>query len=428
MSPERETRLLASAARLARLLAEALDLDLSLELWDGTRIPLGASVSDDLRIFLFGPGVLGALLRRPTLNRLIGLYANGLVAIQGGTFLDLGQRLTGKHTREGLKAISKHRLARALLPFLFVAAEKPAHARAYRGETGANKQLIQFHYDVGNAFYELFLDPEMQYTCAYFTDWNNTLDEAQRDKLEMICRKLRLKPGERMLDIGCGWGGLVCYAAEHCGVTAHGVTLSQAQADHAAKEISRRGLEGRVRVELKDYAELQSSYDKISCIGVYEAFGVANLPRYFATVRSLLADGGLFLNHGVTRPAKRGKRKFGARPEQRALQRHIFPGGELDDIGNTVSVMEQQGWEVCDVENWRDHYALTTRLWCERLTANKDEAVAVAGPHIYHMWVAYLGASSLAFSRNNIRIYQTLAAKKARGRAPLPPTRADLYR
>jgi cyclopropane-fatty-acyl-phospholipid synthase len=145
-------------------------------------------------------------------------------------------------------------------------------------------------------------------------------------------------------------------------------------------------------------------------------------------MRSLLADGGLFLNHANTRPAKRIKRKFGVRPEQRALRRYIFPGAEPDNIGNTIMVMEGHGLEVRDVENWRDFYALTTRMWCERLTANKDKAIALVGPQTYHMWVAYLGGCSLAFTRNTINIFQTLAAKSARGPAPLPPTRADLYR
>lgn len=435
MSPERDRKLLASAARLGRLVAEALDLDLSLELWDGTRIPLGTRISDDLRLFVSGPGVVGALLRRPTLDRLIDLYANGLIGIAGGTVVDVGERLTGKQTRRGFRSIGKRRLARELLPFLFAAAETPDRGRAYHGDAsgerrraGENKRFIQFHYDVGNDFYALFLDPEMQYTCAYFKDWDSPLEQAQLDKMEMVCRKLRLKPGELMLDVGCGWGGLACYAARNYGVSVYGFTLSQAQVDYANEKIARLGLRDQVVIELKDYADVTGSYDKIAAIGIGEHLGVANYPRYFAKMRSLLADGGLFLNHANTRPAKRHKRKFGARPEQRALQKHIFPGGELDDIGNTISVMEQQGWEVRDVESFRDYYALTTRMWCERLTANKDKAIALAGPQTYHMWVAYLGASSLGFVRNNIRIYQTLAAKKARGRSPLPPTRADLYR
>jgi cyclopropane-fatty-acyl-phospholipid synthase len=435
MSPKRDRKLLAAAGRLARLVGDQLDLDLSVELWDGTRLPLGTTLGDDLRLYVSGPGVIGALMRRPTLARFIDLYANGLVGIKGGTVVDVGERLAGKRTRRGLKSIGKRRLAGALLPFLFVAAEKPDHGRAYQGDAsgerrqaGENKRFMQFHYDIGNDFYALFLDPEMQYTCAYFTDWNRSLDEAQLDKMEMVCRKLRLKPGERMLDVGCGWGGLACYAARNYGVSVYGVTLSQEQVDYAQENIARLGLQDKVVIELKDYADVTGTYDKIAAIGIGEHLGVANYPRYFTKMRSLLADGGLFLNHANTRPAKRIKRKFGVRPEQRALRRYIFPGAEPDNIGNTIMVMEGHGLEVRDVENWRDFYALTTRMWCERLTANKDKAIALVGPQTYHMWVAYLGGCSLAFTRNTINIFQTLAAKSARGPAPLPPTRADLYR
>jgi len=435
VSPKKNEKLLASAGRMAGFLAGALDLDLSLELWDGTRIPLGSTVSDDLRLYVSAPGVVGALVRRPTLDRFIDLYANGLIGIKGGTVVDVGERLAGKRTHRGFKSIGKRRLAGALLPFLFVAAEKPDHGRAYQGDAGGegrtagdHKKFISFHYDVGNAFYQLFLDPEMQYTCAYFHDWNETLEQAQLNKMEMICRKLRLKPGERMLDVGCGWGGLACYAARTYGVSVYGVTLSQAQVDYANENIARLGLQDKVVIEYKDYIDATGSYDKIAAIGIGEHLGVANYPRYFTKMRSLLADGGLFLNHANTRPAKRVKRKFGMRPEQRALRKYIFPGAEPDNIGNTISVMESHGLEVRDVENWRDYYALTTRMWCERLTANKDKAIALVGPQTYHMWVAYLGGCSLAFTRNTINIFQTLAAKSGCGPAPLPPTRADLYR
>ncbi|MDP2621120.1 MAG: cyclopropane-fatty-acyl-phospholipid synthase family protein [Hyphomicrobiales bacterium] len=435
VSPGKDEKLLASAGRLARLVGEQLDLDLSLELWDGSTVPIGTTVSDDLRISVASPGVIAALLRRPTLNRLIALYANGRIDIKGGSLMDVGERLTGKKTRRGMKAISKSRLARELLPFLFVPAEKPERSRPFEGgdvaPRGAGEEMtdyIQFHYDVGNDFYALFLDPEMQYTCAYFHDWNETLEQAQLNKMEMICRKLRLREGDRLLDIGCGWGGLSCYAARNYGVKAHGVTLSQAQVDYANEKIARLGLQDRVTVELKNYADLQGEYDKICSIGVYEHLGVANLPRYFATVRSLLAEDGLFLNHGGTRRAARGKRRFGTRPEHRAIRRYVFPGGELDDIGNTVSVMEQQGFEVRDVESWRDHYFPTIRMWCDRLAANRDKAIELVGEPIYRMWVAYLSGCGLALARGSIRKYQVLVTKSAERPAPLPPTRADLYR
>jgi cyclopropane-fatty-acyl-phospholipid synthase len=429
-------RQLAAARELAQDLARHLDLDVSVRLWDGTLVPLGSHVESGLAITIGSPGVISSLLRRPTLDRLIRHYAHGHIGFEGGTLIDLGKRLDGgTGARKRLKGLSKTRLLGHLWPFLLAPGKKPEASRGYGGnEAGEgraqaeNRDFIQFHYDVGNDFYRLFLDPEMQYSCAYFTDWGNSLETAQRDKLEMICRKLRLKPGDRMLDIGCGWGGLICYAVEHFGVSAHGITLSEAQIEVARERIAARGLGDKVTVEIRDYADLSGSYDKIASIGMYEHIGLANIGKYFRAVRSLLAPGGIFLNHAISRRAKRKQRRFSARAEQRALQKYIFPGGELDDIGHTIAAMEQTGFEVHDVEGWREHYALTTKFWCERLTAQREKAIALIGEQTYRIWVAYLAGCSLAFSRGTARIYQTLATRSAKEPSPLPQTRADLYR
>lgn len=424
-----------TARKIAEELGHHLDVDVSVRLWDGTRIPLGRSVTSDLTIAFNSPGVLPSLLRWPTLDRLIRHYAHGRIDVEGGTILDLGERFASDSTRRQIKQVDKLKLLREAWPLLFRAGDQPDASRGFGGdEVGRTDErrdetkYIQFHYDVGNDFYRLFLDDAMIYTCAYFTDWSNSIDQAQQDKLEMICRKLRLQAGERMLDIGCGWGGLICYAAEHYGVSAVGVTLSQEQFDLANETIAEKGLKDRVEVRLQNYLDLDETFDKISSIGMYEAIGVKAYPAYFGKIRSLLAEDGLFLNHGITRRGKRRRTSFAKRPEQRALLKYIFPGGELDDIGNTVREMEVAGFEVHDVEGWREHYALTTRLWCERLTARKDEAVALVGPETYRIWVAYLAGCSLAFTRGSARIYQTVAGKSARGASPLPPTRADLYR
>jgi cyclopropane-fatty-acyl-phospholipid synthase len=366
---------------------------------------------------------------------LIRHYAHGQIGIEGGTLIDLGTQLSDGGTRKRLKQISKARLLSNLLPFLFAPGVKPPRSRDFAGdEIGEgrakeqNKDFIKFHYDVGNDFYRLFLDPEMQYSCAYFTDATNTLEQAQRDKLDMICRKLRLKPGERFLDIGCGWGGLVCHAAKHYGVRAHGITLSEAQLAVARERIAANGLEGQVTVEIRDYADLAGRYDKIASIGMYEHIGVANIPRYLGKVRGLLSLEGLFLNHAISRRAKKTGHRFYKRAEQRALLKYIFPGGELDDIGHTVQAMEHHGFEVHDVEAWRPHYAMTTRHWCERLTERREEAIALVGEETYRIWVAYLAGCSLAFMRGTAKIYQTLASRSGKGLASLPLTREDLYR
>jgi cyclopropane-fatty-acyl-phospholipid synthase len=346
------------------------------------------------------------------------------------------ETLRVKNSRKKTRSISKWGTARDLLPFLFVPAEKvevdptlAVDGTELQRPGADNRSLIRFHYDVGNDFYRLSLDDNMVYTCAYFTDWNNSLEQAQLDKLDMTCKKLQLKPGERFLDIGCGWGALVCHAAEHYCVEAHGVTLSQAQVDFAQQRIRERGLEGRVKVELKDYNDIQGKYDKISAIGIIEHVGIANIPNYIRKVNSVLRDRGIFLNHGITRPAKKSKRRFKrTRPEQRLLRKYIFPGGELDHIGHTIEVMESHGFRIHDVEGWRDHYALTCRLWCQRLWENRYEATRLVGRERYRLWLAYLGGVSLALGDGTACLYQTVVTKHAsKGHSRMPHTRDHLY-
>jgi cyclopropane-fatty-acyl-phospholipid synthase len=272
----------------------------------------------------------------------------------------------------------------------------------------------------------------MVYSCAYFTDWGNTLEQAQRDKLEMICRKLQLRPGERFLDIGCGWGALVCYAARHYGVQAHGITLSERQLEFARRKIARLGLERQVTVELRDYCDLEGNgeWDKVASIGMVEHVGIDNMSGYVQRVRGLLRDRGLFLNHGITRPAKATPRKFRQMsPERRLLARYIFPGGELDHLGHTLDCLEANGFELHDVEGWRDHYAQTCRLWCRRLSERREEAIALVGPERYRMWELYLAGVTLALADGSACIFQTLSSRHAsKGVSGLPSTRAYLYR
>jgi cyclopropane-fatty-acyl-phospholipid synthase len=420
---------------LIRNLAAQLDINASVRLWDGSVEPLGRNVTSPLEIAISGPGVIGAILRRPTLDNVIRHYIDKRIDFRGGTLIDLGREINRDGRSVDARKLSRLQMLRQLAPFLWTPAATPPDAHGFAGEISGrdqakrdNKAFVQFHYDLSNDFYALFLDPEMVYSCAYFTDWSNDIATAQRDKLDMICRKLRLKPGERFLDIGSGWGGLVCHAVQNYGVTAHGITLSQEQLDYAREKVARLGLEGSITFELKDYASLEGEFDKIASIGMYEHIGLKNIPAYMQKMRSLLSADGLFLNHAISRRApKRSLIGRRWRPEQRAIAKYIFPGGELDDIGRTVTAMERAGFEVHDVEGWRRHYALTCELWCNRLTAQREAAIAEIGEDKYRIWVAYLAGVSLAFSRGTLRIFQTLASKSPKRPPPLPPTRADLY-
>jgi cyclopropane-fatty-acyl-phospholipid synthase len=281
---------------------------------------------------------------------------------------------------------------------------------------------------LSNAFYTLFLDPEMQYSCAYFADPAADLAAAQQAKLDMICRKLRLQPGNRLLDIGCGWGGLICHAARKYAVQAHGVTLSDAQYEYAREKIARSGMQQRVTVELKDYRLLSGEYDCIASIGMFEHVGSDNHAAYFAKLHDLLRPRGVMLHHAITRPAKRNERAFRRkRPEYAALVNYIFPGCELDHIGNTLANLERGGFEVHDVEAWREHYGRTTRVWCQRLYASREAAAQEVGEAKTRLWLLYLAGVALAFERGTIGIFQTVATRRARGPSGLPTTRADLY-
>lgn len=413
---------------IGRFLAET-GAGFGIELWDGTVLPDGAAGGP--RIAIADEGAFAALLKRPGLETVIGLHARGRLDLRGGDFFDLAPHLAGLRAGRALKTIGPFALARGALPFLRVPGGLDAApgALAEGGTPDRNRRNIAFHYDVSNAFYALFLDPELVYSCAYFPDWDADIATAQIAKLDHICRKLRLRPGEDFLDVGCGWGALVCHAAERYGVRAHGITLSTEQLAHAAARVAERGLSDRVSLSLADWTTLDGRFDKIASVGMFEHVGIDNHPAYFRRIRSLLAPRGLYLHHAITRPGKLSERKFRRmRPEYKAIIRHIFPGAELDHIGLTARHLEACGFEVHDVEGLREHYARTTELWCRRLTARREEAVALVGEERTRLWIAYLAGVSLGFARGTINLFQTLASARAKGPSGLPPTRADLYR
>ena len=413
---------------------EILELQFGIVLWDGVTVPADLA-ADAFAVRIADEGAVAALFRRPNLETLANLWVSGRIDLLNGSLFDLARLRPKVRTRDIRKVLDKKLLFKNYLSFLFVdrggpwpletqPAEKPSG-----GSAAENKKNIGYHYDVSNAFYALWLDREMVYSCGYCTDWNNDIDRMQQDKLEHICRKLRLQRGERLLDIGCGWGALSLYAARNYGVTVLGVTLSEQQLAYARERARSLGLEEQVKFELADYASLTGQFDKVVSVGMQEHIGIDNFPTYYSTVKRILKPGGIFLNHAITRPAKRDARTFRRkRAEFALLTKYIFPGGELDHIGNTVTMLEQHGFEVHDVEGLREHYQRTCKHWHDRLLANYKLAVDEVGEAKTRLWLAYLAACAIAFERNTVGVYQTVVTLRRKGPSGLPPTRADLYR
>jgi cyclopropane-fatty-acyl-phospholipid synthase len=430
---QKAARRLESFKRLLAHLRELLSLDFGFVLWDGSTVPAALPLNA-LAIVFADEGVVAAMLRRPNADTFVNLWVTARIDIRNGGIFDFLGREPKLRTREIRRRLDKRLALATALKFLFVPRGEPWPLEAVGqrearkdGSEEANKENIQYHYDLSNAFYALFLDPELVYSCAYFRDWNNDLATAQHDKLDMICRKLRLKPGDRLLDIGCGWGALVCHAAEHFGVDALGVTLAKEQFAYAKDKVSRLGLERKVTIELQDYSLIQGDFDKIASVGMFEHVGAANYPAYFQTINRLLKPGGLYLHHSIALRSAAYERKKKSRTAN-ALARYIFPGGELDHVGMSIANLERYGFEVHDVEAWREHYARTTRLWHDRLCANRAAAEREVGTVKTRLWIAYLASASIGFMRNSVGIFQTLASKRVRGPSGLPPSREQLYR
>lgn len=286
-----------------------------------------------------------------------------------------------------------------------------------------DRAAIAYHYDQPVEFYRLWLGRTLVYSCAYFRTGQESIDEAQENKLELICRKLRLEPLERFLDIGCGWGSLILHAASQHGAYAHGITLSEKQANTAVERISRANMTQSCAVDLEDYRAISSvlQFDKIASIGMFEHVGLANLRQYFTIAHRLLKPGGVFLNHGISTsaPSLRHKPSF--------IDRYVFPDGELVPIHQAIKAAEEAGFEVRDVENLREHYEQTLRRWVNQLERNADLARRLVSEQTYRIWRLYMAGSAAAFRRGDIVLYQTLLSRPARGKSRLPLTREDWY-
>ncbi len=425
-----QTRHINATVRIVKRLLHDFQGAIALRLWNGSHYVFGETVPK-FTLVVRDPVVLRKLILKRNPITLVDAYFRGLVDFEG----DLYAGLRLKPYLQKLSLPIRSRVA-LVLDALRLPAQTRSEAiassvpildenEAQKHSRLSDRAAISFHYDVSNAFYKLWLCDEMVYSCAYFETPNDSLLQAQRNKLDHICRKLRLKPSEKFLDIGCGWGAMVCWAAQHYGVTAHGITLSQRQFDYATERVKKLGLQDLVTLELRDYRDLEGEavYDKISSIGMFEHVGLANLAVYNATVLRLLRPGGLFLNHGITHDEE------GWHPtlEAEFINRYVFPGGELDTISNILRGMEQANFEIHDVENLRMHYAMTLREWVKRLEANHDAALNYVSEDAYRVWRFYMAACAMEFEAEGTGIYQVLASKRGSHNLPVPLTRDDLY-
>ena len=435
MTTDTDSRIVA-ARRITAHIADLLQGDLSLRLWNGEVLPLGPNARDDIQIVVARPSAVRRLILKPGLMTLFEMFATGDLRIEGGSPLEAADRWDHGRAVHLAKRADKKLIAKAAIPFLLGGSDAGASQLPQWDKTGNDgigadkagrndKDFIQFHYDVGNDFYALFLDPEMVYSSAYFTDHDATLEAAQEEKLDRICRKLRLQPGQRLLDVGCGWAGLSCWAAKHYGVTVHGVTLSQAQLDYGRAKVEREGLSDKITLELKDYRDVVGEYDAISQVEMFEHVGFANHERHFLEMKRLLKPRGLYFHQASVR--RGGLDPIKATNTTKVITRFIFPGGELDTIGMTVTNLGRLGFETLDVEDMREHFELTLQHWEDRLYARREEAYAMVGEARTRLWLIYFALFKKSFERGSVLVYQTVAQKRRPGPSGLPLDRKSLY-
>jgi cyclopropane-fatty-acyl-phospholipid synthase len=410
-----------AAANLHRAMSRALGHDRwKLVLWDDS-----AAGSDS-------PQFTITLRSRAAIDRLLGgipekafgrAYVEGLVSVEPlEAFMEPLATAPVSQLLRAWPAIAAALLALGGRPRVAPVPGAEARLRGVRHSRKRDAEAIRHHYDLPAEFYALFLDESLTYSCAYFETPDLDLDAAQRSKLELVCAKLRLHPGETLLDVGCGWGSLVIHAAEHHGVHAVGITLSQAQVDEARRRVRERGLEDRVEIRLADYRDGNGVYDAVASIGMVEHVGRKKLDVYSQAVYRSLRPGGRALIHGITQPPSRIWNRMSFNDA------FVFPDGEIEDVGLMIREYERAGLEVRDVESLREHYEMTLRHWARRLDERWDDAVRIAGPARALVWRLYMTGAAVSFRLGALGIHQTLAVRTdAQGRSNLPLTRRDWY-
>jgi cyclopropane-fatty-acyl-phospholipid synthase len=411
---------------LANLLAHYPRRDFQVRLWDGST--WGAEPQPHFTLVLKHPGALRQMFLSPSELTLGESYIFDDFDIEGDieAVFDLADYLLAQGNDGFARGLQFASMLRRL----------PARRQTHTGRQPAtlqgsvhsnnrDRQAISYHYDLPAEFFALWLDRRMMYSCAYFaTERETDLDTAQCRKLDYICRKLQLRRGDRLLDIGCGWGGLLMHAATHYGARALGITLSVPQAEVARQRIRDSGLNDRCRVEVCDYRDLEvdGTFDKIVSVGMFEHVGKEHLPEYFSRAWQLLRAGGAFLNTGIAESAT------DHRQGPSFIDRYVFPDGELVPLNTSLGAAERSGFEVRDVESLREHYALTLHHWVRRLQAHAEELRRITDETTYRIWRLYMAASAHAFRSNRMNLYQMLLAKTVHGESGMPLTHADWYR
>ena len=388
-----------------------------IRLWDGWRWFSSTNEKPVCTIVIRTPPALASLMVRPDEVTLGEAFVHGGLDVEGDLFsvFQIAEYLLACTRAARQKMIQK--LARASFEL------KQFLRNGFLNSKRRDRASIAYHYDLPVAFYEPWLGKSLVYSCAFFQSPDVQLDTAQVDKLDLVCRKLRLQPCDRFLDIGCGWGSLVMHAGAKWRAHAEGITLSREQAAVGKRRIAERGLADRCSVRMLDYREIAGSpamYDKIASIGMFEHVGLKNLPLYFRTAFRLLRPGGLMLNHGIARCATAPLRA------ESFVQRYVFPDGRLVTLSEAVRAAESQGFEIRDVENLREHYELTLRHWVSGLEENRSALLQLVPETTYRTWLLYTAGSAAAFRRGDIAVHQVLLSRSDQGRSGLPLTRDDV--